>query len=267
MKNYRIIPIMIAALILILTVHATHSAQNKEIEILIKDIKLIKYHKQYLKDAKGKIESGEYYIIWDYESLWDYESQRLISKKDFFNKLDKREATGEITPLQVIDYIDQAKKMTKETYNYLLRRIKELDEEISNKERELAKLEKEESERFQKGRAHFEVKINREKFSRPSKDLLRWDWQFRFDEINGVGVTIKQCWTRGMRGSQVKENKREPMNLRIEPFGSGLLFTPYMQYGIKYDKKSPGTMKYIYTGIDDNGNKVKAKINITRYPK
>ena len=82
-----------------------------------------------------------------------------------------------------------------------------------------------------------------------------------------MGVTIKKGWARGYRDGELKLNEVEPMNLRIEPYGSALLSEPYMQYGTKYDKMSPGKMKYVYSGVDDNGNQVKTELEIERYPK
>ena len=82
-----------------------------------------------------------------------------------------------------------------------------------------------------------------------------------------MGVTIKQVWIRGFRGGKEKINRREPSHHRIEPFGSEFIDTPHMQFGTKYNKYGPGTMQYVYTGTDDNGNEVKAELEITRYPK
>ena len=242
---------------------ADYSEISSRIDKLNKIIKGLESDNSRLKNVKRKYDSGKYYSI-------NPEVEILIKKEDYQNKLDEFVQKNKITHLEYIDNIEYARENTEHNYKELLRRIRKLDQEISGCKKTLAALaalEKEKEKRFQEGHAFVEVKINKEKFSRPRKDLLRWDWQFRFDEINGVGVTINKCWVKGMRGSQVKENKPEVVNLRIEAFGSALLFKPYMQYGVKYDKKSPGIMNYIYSGTDDNGNKVEAKINITRYPK
>ena len=86
--------------------------------------------------------------------------------------------------------IDEANKITKTLYDKILYTISKDTSELSEKKKELAKLEKEFNQRHQEGRGYVEVKINKEKFSRPRKNVVRWDWQMRFDEINGVGVTI-----------------------------------------------------------------------------
>ena len=144
--------------------------------------------------------------------------------------------------------------------------------ELAKKKRELAELERGFNQRHQEGRGYVEVKINQENFSRPSKNVVRWDWQLRFDEINGVGVTINDVWTRGYRGGELKTDNVEFVGLKIEPYGSALLGSAssskvFMQYGTARDKTSPGKIKYIYSGLDDNGNAVKAEMEITRSPK
>ena len=72
---------------------------------------------------------------------------------------------------------------------------------------------------------------------------------------------------KGYRGGQLKLNKVDSLNLRIEPYGSALLSDPYMQFSTIHNRTGPGKMKFIYSGIDDNGNKVEAELEITRYPK
>jgi len=234
-----------------------YSAQDKRINELRKKIKKLERKKEKYENAKRIFEAGEYYNI----PLIGF-----ISKDDYKNKIGKLIVNNKIKisegPLKILE----AEKYTKEAYKELSFRIRENDWNISYYKKKLASLEKERSKRFQKGHGYIEVKINSEKFSRPSKNLVRWKWQFRFDEINGVGVTLTKCWVRGYRGKEQRMNKRKSLNIRIEKYGSKFIDTPFMQYGIKHDKKSPGTMIFVYTGNDDYGNKVKAELRITRHP-
>ena len=210
---------------------------------------------------KQKIDSGKYYLIYDEE--WE---ERLILKNDLIKDTDK--------PWEVAAKIDEANKITKSIYKRLLRTISQDNSELSEKEKELAEkrkelaeLGKESYQRHQEGHALVEVKINKEKFSKPRKNLVRWDWQVRFDEINGVGVTIKKGLAKGDRGGKQQLNKVDHLNIRIEPYGSALLSDPFMQFSTVHNKTGPGKMNFIYSGIDDNGNEVKAELEITRYPK
>jgi len=253
MKTTRIFSIFVASILLLFNTFLNHYAYGKDIgkmiDSLLKDIAMSESILKKCKIYKQKIDSGKYYSI----------NERLIPKDDLIKDTD--------APWEVAAKIDEAKKITKADYNRLLRTISLETAEIAEKKKELAKLEKEINQRHQEGHAFVEVKINQEKFSRPGKNLVRWDWTLRFDEINGVGVTIKKGWARGYRGGELKLNKVDPLNLRIEPYGSTLFSKPYMQYGIVHDKTSPGKMKYVYSGIDDNGNEVKTELEITRSPK
>jgi hypothetical protein len=246
--------------ILLLIATTANYAQNKNIIHEIEDHKKsISIYEDILKSFNNKlheVESGKYYVLRDKKGKYILEL-----KKDFIKKLD------ELEPWEVINRIDAANITKKILRDKLLKEIKDTSSVIDRYKSQLAKLEKEYNKRFQEGRGYIEVKINKEEFSRPGKNLVRWNWQFRFDEINGVGVTIKQVWIRGYRGREEKINRRLPSKHRIEPYGSKFIDTPYMQYGTKYDKTSSGTMKYVYTGNDDNGNEVKAELEITRYPK
>lgn len=249
--------IMASILLLCITIpsnYAQGKELGKEIDRLNENINYLEKRIKMLKTYKQKLDSGKYYLLYDKEG-----DEVLVSKDDLIKDTDK--------PWEVAAKIDEANKTTKMLYDKILHSISLDTSELSEKKKELAKLEKEFNRRHQEGHAFVEVKINQEKFSRPRKNLVRWDWQIRFDEINGVGVTIKKGLAKGYRGGELKLNKVDPLNIRIEPYGSALLSKPYMQYGTKYDKRSPGKMKYIYTGIDDNGNEVKAELEITRYPK
>ena len=117
------------------------------------------------------------------------------------------------------------------------------------------------------GHGYVEVTINKEDYLKPHKNLHRWNWQFRFAEINGVGVTLNKCWERGYRGSEEQVNRKTAVHVRIKPFGTAFLDKPFMQFSTNFDKSSPGTMKFIYSGVDDNGHKLKTKVlEITRPP-
>jgi hypothetical protein len=262
--------VLVLSTIIILIVTAVVNAQigittvlpvkRKALASRIKDLKYSiskgEERLKYLNDILRKIETGKYYIIRDEKGKLSLEL-----KKDFLKKLN------ELKPWEVINRVEAVKRDTKVEYDKLFKDCRSLSNQIDREKIWLANIEKEYNKTFQEGRGYIEVKINKEKFSRPGKNLVRWDWQFRFDEINGVGVTIKQVWIRGYRGEKEKMNRRLPSNHRIEPFGSEFIDTPYMQFGTKYDKTSPGTMRYVYTGTDDNGNEVKAEFEMTRWPR
>ena len=189
---------------------------------------------------------------------------KIINCDEKLNKLDKEFSELEKEYNRRLQEGDGYKEVKIKMEN-LVREIIHLNEQARKLRRELAELEKKIG--YQEGHGYIEVKVNREIFSRPSKNLLRWDWQLRFDEISGVGVTLTKCWERGYRGSKEKVNRQISINLRIDKFGSAFLDTPFMQYSTNYDKRSPGTMKFIYSGFDDNGNKVKTELlEITKYP-
>ena len=259
MKTIRIFSIILASILFLCTTFLIDYAHGKDItkriDTLVDDIAFLESHLKMCETYKQKLDSGNYYSI----------DERLIHKDDLIKDTDP--------PWMVAAKIDEAKKVTKNEYNKLLNTISWDTAKIAKKKNELAELEKEFKQRHQEGHAFVEVKINQENFSRPGKNEVRWDWQLRFDEINGVGVTIKKGLAKGYRGGELKLTKVDPLNIKIEPFGSALLgsATPpsivYMQYGTKFDKTSPGKLKLIYSGIDDNGNKVKAELEITRDPK
>jgi hypothetical protein len=263
--NYLVIVLSTIIILIVTTViNAQESntilpVKREEMLIQMKNLRLNisknEEHLKYHNDILRKIETGKYYVIRDEKGKLSLEL-----KNDFIKKLN------ELKPWEVINRIDAVKRDTKVEYDHLFTECKAFSQSIEFEKKWLANLEKEYNETFQEIRAYIEVKINKQKFSRPGKNLIRWDWQFRFDELNGVGVTIKQVWIRGYRGAKEKMNRREPSNHRIKPFGSVFIDTPYMQFGTKYDKTSPGTMRYVYTGTDDNGNEVKAELKITRYP-
>jgi hypothetical protein len=258
MKTVGTFTIILASILLFFSVIPLRYAQGREIEKKIdqlnQDIKAIESQIKLIKMFKQKIDSGKYYFIYDENG-----SLELVRKDDYPKVTDE--------PWKVYAKIDKAKKITKIEYNNLLNIFSQKTSELSKKKEELAKLEKEFNQRHQEGHAFVEVKINQEKFSRPRKNLVRWDWQIRFDEINGMGVTIKKGLAKGYRGGKQQLNKVDPLNIRIEPYGSALLSDPYMQFSTVHNKTGPGKMKFIYSGIDDNGNEVKAEFEITRYPK
>lgn len=258
MNTTRIFPIILTSILLlciaISTDYALGEEISKKIETLNTDIKALEEHLELCELYKQKLDSGKYYLIYDKEG-----EEKLLRKYDLIKGTEK--------PWEVAAKIDEANKMTKRLYDRLLDTISQDKSELSEKKKELAKLEKEFNQRHQEGHAFVEVKINKEKFSRPRKNLVRWDWQLRFDEINGVGLTIKKGLAKGYRSGELKLNKVDPLNIRIEPYGSALLSEPYMQFSTIHNKTGPGKMKYIYSGIDDNGNEVKAELEITRYPR
>ncbi len=253
MKATRISSIIAASILLLCTTFLIHYAHGKElgkrIETLLQDIEFLESHLKMCNTYKQKLDSGNYYSI----------DEKLIPKDDLIEDTDP--------PWIVAAKIDEAKKITKNEYNKLLNTISWDTAEIAKKKKELAELEKEFKQRHQEGHAFVEVKINQEKFFRPRKNVVRWDWQMRFDEINGVGVTIKKGLAKGYRGGKQQLNKVDHLNIRIEPYGSALLSDPFMQFSTVHNKTGPGKMNFIYSGIDDNGNEVKAELEITRYPK
>jgi hypothetical protein len=257
MTTTRIFPIILASILLLCITFPLNYVQSRDLTEEIEDCnysinKMEKYRKG-LENIKQKVDSGKYYII------REKGIPKLVSKDDFIKKTEK--------PWEVLNKTDSAKKNTKSDYEKILGELRIVNYYLSREKERLDKLEKELNEQHQEGRGYIEVKINQEKFTRPRKNLVRWDWQLRFDEINGVGVTIKKGLAKGYRGGELKLNKVDSLNIRIEPYGSAFLSDPYMQFSTIHNKTGPGKMKFIYSGIDDNGNEVKTELEITRYPK
>ena len=239
--------------------HAYGSKLDDEIKILKKKINLAEYLINNYKETKRKLDSGKYYVKLN-KSIGPVKNN-LILQKEYLNKLDNNE------PLKLYNAMNLIQNHTKNEYNRLLYEIKEDSRSVEELKKTLTALEKKENQRHQEGYAYIEARVNRERYSQPRKNLHRWDWQIRFDETNGVGVKIYECWERGYRGSTEEVKRRTPMNVYVSPYVSAFIDTVFMQYSTYHDKTRSGTMKFIYNGIDDNGNKVKTELlELTRFP-
>ena len=176
MKTTKISPIIVAPILFWCIIFPLNYAQGRdiadEIDARSYGIKKMEEIRDFLEKIKQKIDSGKYYFITDNDSL------KLVSIDKFIKQDDN--------PLEIINKSDAAKKDTKNNYNKLLEKLKELNFYLTTERIIVAKLEKELNKQYQEGRGYIEVKINKEKFSRPGKNLVRWDWVLRFDEINGV---------------------------------------------------------------------------------
>ena len=263
MQFFRIVKIAIPLILFLFVISPNRYTYGRDIgediDNLRKKIEELKHDKFELERRKKLLDTGEIYII--HIKYKGSESYEWVKKDDFLRGMEN------LKPWEAFAKTQSAKSHNKHESDLISADIQRTEHKLAELRKKLAKLENEINQRHREGYAYIEARVNRERYSQPRKNLHRWDWQIRFDETNGVGVKIYECWERGYRGSTEEVKRRTPMNVYVSPYGSAFIDTVFMQYSTYHDKTRSGTMKFIYNGIDDNGNKVQTELlELTRFP-